>query len=97
MHGQKMLKPGAEYYVQYNGDRHSKASAHDEVLAYLFVQSQGAPEQLVRAEEVEVLGNHLDVTVAARDLNAGAPSPSDLPLCGSLQGLLDLGLNDQMV
>ena len=49
--------------------------------SYMLIQSQGAPEQLVRAEEVEVLGNHLDVTVAARDLNAGTPHDSTVPSC----------------
>ena len=34
-------------------------------------QAEGAPEQLVSIQETEVLGNHLDVTVAGRDLSPG--------------------------
>jgi len=43
------------------------------IVALHVLQKQGAPQQLVKAQEVEVLGNHLDVTVAARDLNIGTP------------------------
>ena len=35
------------------------------------LQGEGAPEQLVRIQETEVLDNHLDVTVADRDVQAG--------------------------
>ena len=35
------------------------------------LQKQGAPQQLVRVEESELLGDQLDVTVAAQDLSPG--------------------------
>ena len=36
-----------------------------------FLQKESAPQQLVRVEESEKLGEQLDVTVAAQDLNPG--------------------------
>lgn len=41
------------------------------VNLHSIVQKEGSPEQLVKVQECEVVGNVLDVTVASRDLVPG--------------------------
>ena len=62
------------------------------------LQKEGAPQQLVRVEESELLGDQLDVTVAAQDLSPGAficrRNDQDVVLVWASNewyGVLDLG------